>query len=89
MNEKRKVSVETVIRTIVLVVTLINSVLTMLRKNPLPFSEDELYTALSATATIAATVWAWWKNNSFTTEAIKADEYLHELKADRNAESED
>ena len=89
MDEKKKVSVETIVRTVVLVATLINSVLTMLGKNPLPFSEDDLYTVLSAAATIAATVWAWWKNNSFTTEAIKADEYLHELKADRNAESED
>lgn len=61
MDEKKKVSVETIIRTVVLVATLINSVLTMLGKNPLPFSEDDLYTALSAAATIAATVWAWWK----------------------------
>lgn len=87
MDKKKKVSIETVIRTVILVVTLINSVLTMFGKNPLPFSEDELYTVLSAAATIAVTVWAWWKNNSFTTEAIKADEYLHKLKADRNAES--
>ena len=84
MDEKKKVSVETIIRTVVLVATLINSVLTMLGKNPLPFSEDDLYTALSAAATIAATVWAWWKNNSFTTEAIKADELLKKLKANSN-----
>lgn len=24
---------------------------------------------------IAAAVWAWWKNNSFTENAIAADEY--------------
>ena len=78
---KKKVTTETIIRTIVLVITLINQVLTMLGKNPLPFAEDELYTMLSAAATVAAALWAWWKNNSFTSEAIEADEYLAELKA--------
>lgn len=85
---KKKVSVETVVRTIVLVATLINQVLTMLGKNPLPFAEDELYTIFTAAATIVATVWAWWKNNSFTLEAIKADEYLAELKANNNIKTE-
>ncbi len=63
-------------------VTLVNTVLTMLGINPLPFAEEELYSLLSTVATAAATVWAWWKNNSFTTAAIKADEYLAELKAE-------
>lgn len=80
MDEKKKVKVETIVRTIVLAVTLLNQVLTMLGKNPLPFAEEELYTMLTTAATIAATIWAWWKNNSFTPEAIKADEYMHELK---------
>lgn len=78
--EKKKVTVETVVRTIVLVVTLLNQVLTMLGKNPLPFAEDELYSMLTAAATVAATLWAWWENNSFTSAAIQADEYLAELK---------
>ena len=76
-----KISADTIIRTILLVVTLINAVLTMTGHNPLPFAEDELYTALSCLATIGATVWAWWKNNSFTAEAIEADAYMQELKA--------
>lgn len=80
MTEKKKVSVETIVRTIVLAVTLINQVLTMLGKNPLPFAEDELYTLLTTAATVAATLWAWWKNNSFTSEAISADEYLARIK---------
>lgn len=79
MNKKR-ISAETIIRTIILFVTLVNSVLTVIGKNPLPFSEDEIYTALTAVTTIAATLWAWWKNNSFTQAAITADELLHKLK---------
>lgn len=83
---KKKVSVETVVRTIVLTVTLLNQVLTMLGKNPLPFAEDELYAMLTTAATVAATVWAWWKNNSFTSAAIEADEYLAELKKNNETE---
>ena len=80
----KKVSTETIIRTVVLIVTLINQVLTTLGKNPLPFAEDELYTLLTTVATIIAAVWAWWKNNSITPEAIQADKYLAELKANNN-----
>ena len=87
---KKKVTTETIVRTIVLVITLVNQVLTMFGKNPLPFAEDELYAMFTAAATIAATLWAWWKNNSFTSEAIEADEYLAELKAkDTDKETEE
>jgi len=75
-----KVKTETIIRTIVLFVTLLNQALTMFGKNPLPFSDDNLYSALSTAATIAATVWAWWKNNSFSSAAIAADKYMVKLK---------
>ncbi len=86
---RKKIPTETIIRAIVLAVTLVNTILTMLGKNPLPFAEDELYAWLTAAATVAATLWAWWKNNSFTTEAIKADEYLAELKANTNNDTEE
>lgn len=78
---RKKIPTETIIRAIVLLVTLVNTVLTMSGKNPLPFAEEELYAWLSAVATVAATLWAWWKNNSFTPEAIQADKYLAGLKA--------
>lgn len=89
MTEKKKVSVEAIVRTIVLAVTLLNQVLTMLGKNPLPFADDELYTMLTTAATVAASLWAWWKNNSFTPAAIKADEYLTELKAKNKNDTEE
>lgn len=75
-----KVKTETIIRTIILIIALVNQILTATGKNPLPFSESELYEGLTAVATVGAAVWAWWKNNSFTKAAINADEYLHELK---------
>lgn len=75
----KNVSKETVIRTIILVIALVNQVLTAAGKNPLPFSDEELYTGLTAVFTVGATVWAWWKNNSFTQNAIAADEYKAQL----------
>lgn len=76
MNASR----ETIIRTIVLFVALLNQVLTMFGLNPLPFSNEDIYSGLTAIFTVAATIWAWWKNNSFTQNAIEADEFLKKLK---------
>lgn len=72
----------TIVRTIVLAIVLINNILTMNGINPLPFSEDELYEIISGIATIAASIWAWWENNSFTKAAIKADEEYDRIKAE-------
>lgn len=84
----KNVSKDTIIRTVVLAAALLNTVLNALGKNPLPFSEDELYEGLSALLTAAAALAAWWKNNSFTQPAIQADDVLHTLQAEGNAEDE-
>lgn len=76
----KNVSKETIARTIILAVALINQILVVLGINPLPFAEEELYNIISTIATAAAALWTWWKNNSFTPEAIQADKYLNELK---------
>lgn len=76
MNASR----ETIIRTIVLFVALLNQVLTMFGLNPLPFSNEDIYSGLTMIFTVVATLWAWWKNNSFTQNAIEADEFLKKLK---------
>ena len=58
---------------------LINQALTLSGKNPLPFEDDEIVNVLSYAFTAAASLWAWWKNNSFTQNAIKADKVLDAL----------
>lgn len=78
---ENKVSSETIIRTIILALALINQALTSSGKNPLPFADETLYEFLTLGVTVIASAWAWWKNNSFTKNAIKADKVLHELKA--------
>lgn len=77
-----KISTDTIIRTVVLVVALINQVLTATGKNPLPFSDDVIYEAVTLAVTIGASAWAWWENNSFTKAAIEADQYLKGLKTE-------
>lgn len=83
-----KVSKETIVRTVVLFVALLNTVLNACGKNPLPFSDDEVYTGVSAVVATVAAVWAWWKNNSFTAAAVKADEVLKIEKAEGVTEDE-
>jgi SPP1 family holin len=83
-----KVSKETIVRTVVLFVALLNTVLNACGKNPLPFSDDEVYTGVSAVVATVAAVWAWWKNNSFTAAAVKADEVLKIEKAEGGTEDD-
>ena len=76
----KNVSKGTIVRTVVLIFALINQTLVMFGKNPFPFSDEQIYTAASTVLTIAASLVAWWKNNSFTKEAIEADTILKDLK---------
>jgi SPP1 family holin len=82
-----KVKVETIVRTIVLFITMINMLLAVLGKEAIPVKEDQVslvvsqvYLVASTFAAIGSAIWAWWKNNSFTKPAIKADNYLETLK---------
>lgn len=75
-----KIKKDTIIRTIILIVALINQILTATGINPLPFSDDMIYELVSVIFTVVASAVAWWKNNSFTQNALMADEVLNELK---------
>ena len=75
-----KVKSETIIRTIVLILALVNQVLAIYGKDKIPITEDEVYQLITLAATIGSALWAWWKNNSFTQPAIKADEYMERLR---------
>ena len=79
-----KVSGQTIARTAVLLVALINQILTIIGFNPLPLSDNNVYETVSFIFTAVASIWAWWKNNSFTNEALKADELLSEMKGGKN-----
>lgn len=77
MSMKKKIETGTIVRTVVLAVALVNQALVIAGKNPLPFTNEEVAEGVSMALTVAAALWAWWKNNSFTQKAIEADEKLH------------
>lgn len=74
---KRKVEKMTIVRTAVLAFALINQILTISGYNPLPFTNEQFEAGFAMLLTAGASLWAWWENNSFTQNAIIADEYLH------------
>lgn len=74
---KRKIEKMTIVRTAVLAFALINQLLTISGYNPLPFTDEDFGQGVSMFLTAAASLWAWWKNNSFTQAAIAADDFLH------------
>ena len=76
----RTVSVGTITRTAVLALALINQILSALGKSVLPIESAQLEQLISTGFTVGAALAAWWKNNSFTPEAIEADEFMARLK---------
>lgn len=82
----KNVKTETIVRTVILIVALINQGLTVAGKSLLPITDDQITEVITLVITIGASLWAWWKNNSFTQNAIEADKVLDQLKS---AEKED
>lgn len=78
------VTAGTIARTIVLLLALANQVLAMCGKQVLNIADDDIYQIVSIVFTIGASAVAWWKNNSFSYEAIKADKVMAELKENEN-----
>ena len=74
------VKADTIARTIVLFIALANQVMMVMGWTPIDVEEESVYTLISTIATILAALWAWWKNNSFTKAALKADEVMKEEK---------
>lgn len=75
-----KIRKDTIVRTLVLAAAILNQFLTARGKCPLPLKNEELAELLSAIFTAGASIWAWWKNNSFTKAACEADKILMEKK---------
>ena len=76
-----KISSGTIARTTVLALALINQLLTAFGYNMIDISEETVNTLVSTIFTIVAAVISFWKNNSFTKEALEADKVLKELKS--------
>lgn len=77
MNE---IKTGTIVRTVTLFFALTNQILVTAGKPVIPIKDEELQNFVSLLILIISSLVAWWKNNSFTKKAIKADDYLEELK---------
>lgn len=74
-----KIKVSTMTRTAVLVLALVNQILSATGHSLIPVDDAQLEQLISTGMTVGAAIWAWWKNNSFTKEAIAADNYRDSL----------
>lgn len=70
----------TIARTICFFLALVNQVLVSTGHSVLPITNEQVETIVTLSATIITGLIAWWKNNSFTHNAITADGYLKSLK---------
>ena len=68
-----KVSIATLARTAALAFALANQVSSAAGKPLLPIESSEVEQFVTTGLTIAASVAAWWKNNSFTQAALAGD----------------
>lgn len=75
-----KIDAGTIARTATLALALINQLLAVFGCEIIDVGSETINELVSAGFTIAASVYAWWKNNSFTKSAIKADAYMRALK---------
>lgn len=78
-----KISAGTIARTIVLALALLNQILTATGHNVINISDEDVNTLISTVFTIVTAIIAWWRNNSFTQSALKADEVMKDLKTSK------
>jgi len=76
----KNISTGTIVRTLCLILALANQLLSAFGKSPLPIDNAQLEQLVTGLITVVAALVNWWENNSFTPEAIEADQYLTRLK---------
>ncbi len=79
-NSRMTISAGTIARTIMLILAFVNQILTAMGHSVINISDESINTLISTGFTIVTAIVAWWKNNSFTQSALKADEVMREGK---------
>lgn len=70
----------TIARTICLALALTNQILSATGHAVLPIEDTQVETLVTTGLTVAASVAAWWKNNSFTAAAREGDATMKRIK---------
>ena len=79
-----KISKGTIVRTIMMLLVIVNIVLQKMGYDIIDVDENTILTLVELLIEIAVLIVGFWKNNSYTEKAIKADEFLKGL---RNSET--
>lgn len=74
-----KISKGTIVRTILLLITIANMALQHFNTDMIKVDEESVASIVEYIVQIAIIVVGFWKNNSYTDNAIKADEFLKKL----------
>ena len=75
-----KITKSTIVRAILIVLVIINFVLEKCGVDVIPADEGAILMWVEGIIEIAVIVVGFWKNNSFSLNAIKADEFLRKLR---------
>lgn len=72
-----------IVRLVALVILMLNQALVTLGYNPLPFSDEQIYEAISIIAVVVVAIWNWWKNNNVTDVALAGQAEIERIKGVR------
>lgn len=81
MEKKYKIQPDTIARTIILALALVNQLLSATGHAVIPIEDETIESLVSYIVTVVVAIWTWWKNNSFTQAALRGDQVMHEIKA--------
>ena len=80
MEKKYKIQPDTIARTIILALALINQLLSATGHAVIPIEDETIESLVSYIVTVVVAIWTWWKNNSFTQAALRGDIVMKEIK---------
>lgn len=75
-----RISKGTIVRSIALLLVVVNIILKHFNIDVINVSESEILTLVETLIEVAVIIVGFWKNNSYTEKAIKADEFLKTLR---------
>lgn len=77
-----KITVGTIVRTVILAVALVNQILVASGHSVIPIPDEDWENLITTGATVVTALIAWWKNNSFTAAARIGDFHMRKARAE-------